>query len=594
VVDALRSAVEIQRAMAKRNTDVPAEKRIAFRVGINVGDIVVEDGDIFGDGVNVAARLEGLAEPGGICVSARVREDATGKLDIAFRDMGEQQLKNIARPVRAYKVTTPIDPRVLPAPRPTLPELMRGGIHVRRPVITAASLAAAIGLAIATWWAWPRLSSTALVETPTAARPHNGPGAANIKGAPVSAAPLLSFVVLPFANLSNDPEQEYFADAITEDLTTDLSRIDGSFVIARNTAFAYKGKPVDVKQIGRDLGVRYILEGSVRRLGGQVQVNVQLIDAESGAHLWADRFETDLRDLVQAQSEITGRLARTLNSHLVAAAGQRLEEEKKLDPDARDLVLRGRALLTRPLSTAMLRQAFEAFEGALAIDPGSVDARIGIANVLVGKILQGWSTSVQQDEARAEQLLDEALDRNAGSAWAHNVRGMLRRVQKRLPEAKIELQEAIQLDRNYSTAINQLGMVLNFLGQPEAAVPIIERAIRLDPQARNIEVFYWNLGNCHLILSQIDEAVDLFRKALAANPWPAYPHLWLAAALGLKGDIDEARASLAEAIKIRPAWDTLTHFVADCTYCGFGNPQYRALAEKTLLLGLRRAGLPDE
>jgi tetratricopeptide (TPR) repeat protein len=159
---------------------------------------------------------------------------------------------------------------------------------------------------------------------------------------------------------------------------------------------------------------------------------------------------------------------------------------------------------------------------------------------------------------------------------------------------KIELEEAIQLDRNYSTAINQLGIVLNFLGQPEAAVPTVERAIRLDPQASNIEVFYWNLGNCHLLLGHIDKSADLFRKALAANPRPAYPHLWLAAALGLKGDIDEAHARLAAAIRIRPAWDTLTHFLADCTYCGFGNPQYRALAEKTLLLGLRRAGLPDE
>jgi len=593
VVDAVRGAVEIQREMIERNGNIPPEKRICFRIGINLGDVIAEAEDIFGDGVNVAARLEALAEPGGICVSRVVRDQVRDRLDYSFEDLGEQQVKNITRPVRAYKVRTEVPASVLPAPTPKHPVLSRRGLRMSRPVIVAASLAAAIGLAIAAWWAWPRLSSTALVETPVEARHHTSPGAADINGTPVSAAPLLSFVVLPFANLSKDAEQEYFADAITEDLTTDLSRINGSFVIARNTAFAYKGKPVDVKQIGRDLGVRYILEGSVRRLGGQVQVNVQLIDAERGAHLWADRFETDFGDLAQAQSEITGRLARTLNSHLIAAAGQRLEEEKRLDPDARDLVMRGRALYTRPLSTANLRQAFEVFERALAIDPGSVDARIGIANVLVGNILQGWSTSVQQDEARAEQLLDEALDRNAGSAWGHNVRGMLRRAQNRLPEAKIELEQAIQLDRNFSTAINQLGIVLNHLGQPEAAVPIVERAIRLDPQRSNIEVFYWNLGNCHLVLGHIDEAVDLFRKALVANPRPAYPHLWLAAALGLRGDVDEARARLAEAIRIRPAWDTLAHFLADCTYCGFGNPQYRALAEKMVLLGLRRAGLPE-
>ena len=256
VIDAVRCAAEMQRGMAERNAVLPNGKRIEFRIGINLGDIIIDEGDIFGEGVNIAARLETLAEPGGICLGASAHEQVRDKLYLAFEDLGEQQVKNITRPVRVYKVTTPIDPSVLTAPGPTLPELVRRGVRARRPVITAASLAAAIGLVTAAWWAWPRVSSTAMVDTAAAVRHHTSPSAADMKGTPVSAASLLSFVVLPFANLSNDPEQEYFADAITEDLTTNLSRIDGSFVIARNTAFAYKGKPVDVKQIGRDLGVR--------------------------------------------------------------------------------------------------------------------------------------------------------------------------------------------------------------------------------------------------------------------------------------------------------------------------------------------------
>jgi len=315
VVDAVRCAVEVQRGMVDRNATIPANTRIDFRVGVHQGDVVIEDNDIFGDAVNVAARLEGLAEPGGICVSARVRGDAAGKLDLAFEDMGQQELKNIARPVRVYAWC----PEGVAGPPTTSVPIAVPTRH-RRSILApiGAALAAVLVIGVVTWWLWPMRSSP--TATPAVA-------ATTATGQPF-VAPRLSIVVLPFANLSNDPEQEYFADAITEDLTTDLSRIADSFVIARSTAFAFKGKSVDVKQIGHDLGVRYVLEGSVRRLGDQVQVNVQLIDAERGAHLWADRFETDRRNLAQAQSEITGRLARTLNLQLVEAAGQRVDQER--------------------------------------------------------------------------------------------------------------------------------------------------------------------------------------------------------------------------------------------------------------------------
>ena len=275
-VDALRCASDIQGQMPERNATIAPDNRIEFRIGVHQGDIVVEDGDIFGDGVNIAARLEALAEPGGICVSARVQEDVAGKLDLAFRDMGEQQLKNIARPVRAYAIEAAAVP--------------------------------------------PR-------------------------GLAATSAPRLSIVALPFANLNDDPEQQYFADAITEDLTTDLSRIPGMFVISRNTAFTYRDKPTNTKQIGRELGVRYVLGGSVRRAGNQVRVNAQLIEAETDAHVWAERFIGDLADLFALQDEITSRIAIALDFALVRAEAARPSSK----PDALDCVFRGRAILAKSL-----------------------------------------------------------------------------------------------------------------------------------------------------------------------------------------------------------------------------------------------------
>jgi tetratricopeptide (TPR) repeat protein len=254
--------------------------------------------------------------------------------------------------------------------------------------------------------------------------------------------------------------------------------------------------------------------------------------------------------------------------------------------------MRGQALFQRPFSITTRREGLLAFERALAIDPESVDARVGIANNLVANILDTWSTSPAQDAVRAEHLLNEALERNAGSAWAHCAMGMLRRWQNRLAESKIELETAIALNRNYSVALRQLGITLTFLGQPEAATPLVEKSIRLDPHSPNIHVAYWAFGHCHLLLGDIDEAVDLFRKASAANPRLAYIQFDLASALALKGEIDEARAVLAEAIRLKPDLNTLARLLA--AYPNWGNPQYRVLAEKTLWLGLRCAGLPEE
>jgi adenylate cyclase len=308
--------------------------------------------------------------------------------------------------------------------------------------------------------------------------------------------------------------------------------------------------------------------------------------------LWADRFDTDRANLGRAQDEITGRLAGTLNVELGKDLGRRIDQERVVNPNARDLVMRGRSVGLRPFSVASRQEALRIFERALEIDPESTDAKIGIAGVLVANLQDGWSNNVQQHEARAEQLLLEALERDPNNARGHERIGLLRMRQNRLAEAKIELETAIALDRNHRSAFLQLGATLNALGQPEAAIPYIEKAIRLSPYDASIPVSHMVLARSHLLLGQVDEAVDLLRKARAANPRLYLVHLGLAAALGLKGDLDEAKAALAAAIKVNPELNSLARLRAHWPH--LNNPQRRALAENTEDAGLRRAGMPEE
>ena len=403
--------------------------------------------------------------------------------------------------------------------------------------------------------------------------------------------PRLSIVLLPFAHFSNDRELEYFADGITDDLTTDLSQITGGFVIARSTAFTYKGKLVDVKKIGRELGVRYVVEGSVRRAGDMLRLNVQLTDVESGAHLWADRFDTDAADLAQTQSEITGRLARSINFKLVEAEGLSIEREKALDPEPHDLLIRGWAMLSRPISASTRHEALRIFERVLEIDGDSAAGKIGVAYALICNIGDGWSTSVQKDKTRAEQLLLEAIEYDANSVRARAALGLLRRLQNRLDESRIELETAIALSTNYAPAFCQLGMTLICLGEPEAAIPKIEKGIRLSPHDPTSPTAYSILSQAHLLLGHAEPAIELARKACAGNPRLYFTHMLLAAALGLKGDVEQARAALAEGIKVRPDFNSLARLRE---YCAWGNPRFLALREDTIYRGLRRAGMPDD
>jgi TolB-like protein/class 3 adenylate cyclase/Tfp pilus assembly protein PilF len=546
VVDALRCAVEVQRSMFDRNAAEPEEKRITFRVGVNLGDVIADGDDIYGDGVNIAARLEALAEPGGICISHAVHDQIIDKLSYAFDDMGEEKVKNIARPLRVY-------------------------------VLAASALAALPAVGAPAQPRAPRRAVTRRRELPR-----------------------LSIVVLPFANLSNDAEQEYFADGITDDLTTDLSRISGSFVIARTTAFTYKGKPINVKQIGRELGVRYILEGSVRRSGDQVRVNAQLIDAETGAHLWVDQFDTSRANLAQAQSEITGRLAWTLNIALLSDAGRRIEREDAINPDARDLVMRGWAVWYRPQSPKVAEEALQAFERALETDPRSSQARIGIARILVGKLTTGWTSSslqqdaVQQALGRTERLLFETIESDPNQPMAYAVLGLLRRMQARLSESRIAFEKALSLDPNLEWANHQLGWTLLFLGELEDAIGLGEKSLRLSPRDPNISARYQLLGWCQLLSHRVDKAIDLFTKARTANPGSWFHSLELAGALGLKSDLDGAKAALAESLKFKPEINSLTQWHEYVPWTSKeASPRFWPLQDKTFSEGLRRIGFPE-
>src|SRR6516225_6618551 len=531
VVDAVRCAAEVQRGMLDREPDSPDEQRIRLRIGINLGDVIAEGDDIFGDGVNVAARLEALAEPGGICVSGVVRDQIRGKLPYPLADKGEQSVKNIAEPIRVYALRPEA---IADLPLPSMPI---SASHLRRtaPLVIAASAAAALVIAASVWWFWPTTTASptpAVAATTSIAQPLT--------------TPRLSIVVLPFANLSSDPDQQYFADGITEDVTTDLSRIADSFVISRNTAFTYRNKSVDTKQIGRELGVHYVLEGSVPRSGNKVRVNAQLIDAETDAHLWAEQLDGDVGDLFALQNEITARIAIALNLELTSREATRPTEH----PDALDFILRGRAAYwdwKGPPTRDRLAETTSLFERALALDPRSVEAKSWVAFMVYFREGGGWSESPAADLQRADELVGRALEASPRDWFAHAVKGrLLLRSQGRCEEAIPEYETALALNPNSLSALNQLALCKIMIGSIEDAIPPEEQAIRLSPRDPLIRLFYTNMGIAHLLQSHTDEAILWFEKARGAAVF-AFPYSFLAAIYGLRGETDKAAANLAEA-----------------------------------------------
>jgi TolB-like protein/class 3 adenylate cyclase/cytochrome c-type biogenesis protein CcmH/NrfG len=523
VVDAVRCAIDVQRGMAERNASLPQGRKIEFRIGINVGDVIIDGGDIFGDGVNVAVRLEGIAEPGGICVSTPVQEYVRGQFEIPFEDVGEQWLKNIDRPVRAYAIK----------------------------IGAQASLA-----------------------------PSNGMP-------PAPSVPRLSMVVLPFVNLSGDPGQDYFVDGVTEDLTTELSRLAGSFVIAHSTAFTFKGKSVDVKRVARELGIRYVIEGNVRKVGQRVRVGVQLINAETGAHLWADRFDREISELFELQDAITVELAHALDVQLIAAESRR--SERSTNPDAADLVMRARAHLYRGVSRANSVAAIQQYRAALQLDPDDVRALAELADVLASNIASLWSEARDEDLRQAKAMSARALALDPSDAYCHHVVGVALSLQGRFREAIDEFEAAIRLNPNLHFAHCGLGSAKFLSGLGEEALVHFTDFIRLSPRDPFLFRGYSGIGWVQFLLGDDVRAIAMLRKAIGLSPNYSLAHLCLAAAHGMQGHADEASAALVNYLRTGPSARTIRELQL---LRPSKNPSYLAKCER-LYEGLRKAGMPE-
>ena len=568
VVDAVRCALEVQTGMVERNAGLPPEKRIEFRIGIHLGDVVEEaDGDLMGEGVNVAARLEGICEPGGVCLSEDAYRQVKSRLELQVADLGPQNLKNIAEPIRAYLLR-----HGAPATQ-KLPEAKTRtrGVWARWPALAAAL---ALALLAAGGFAWRAgLAPRFIVAS------------ADDK---LATAPKLSIVVLPFENLSSDKEQDYFADGITEDLTTDLSHLQDAFVISRGTAFTYKGKPVDAKQIGKDLGVRYVLEGSVRRIGETVTINAQLISTETGAHVWADRFEGERSKLGEMQVDVVARLANSLGAELVKAEALRSTRERPGNPDAVDLAMQAQVKWNLPDSKATENDAVTLSERALALDPQNVRALTVLAAALLDRVTGHFSDDPAGDIARAEKAIDAALALQPENSLAHYVKGYLCQVKQQWGPSITEFETAIALDPNNARAHGLGGLNKEFVGRAEDGLTSVETALRLSP--RDPHVPWWQLFMCvlHARLAHWDEAIPWCNKGAAGLPQVYLPLVFLAAANAWAGHDKEAKEAAAQLQKVYPGFTLQTrvggHMSDDPTF----NAQNQRIIE-----GLRKAGVPE-
>jgi TolB-like protein/class 3 adenylate cyclase/Tfp pilus assembly protein PilF len=523
VVDAVRCAIEVQNGMVERNAGLPPERRIEFRIGIHLGDVVEEsDGDLMGDGVNIAARLEGIAKPGAICLSEQAYWQVKSRLDLAVSDLGPTELKNIAEPVRVYSLQVGV----------------------------------------------PAQAKAAAPE------PHKVP------------PPRLSIVVLPFANLGGDPEQDYFVDGVTESLTTDLSRISGSFVIGRSTAFTYKGRHVDLKQIGRELNVRYVLEGSVQRSGNRLRVNVQLIDAETGAHLWAERFDKPLADLFDMQDEIVARLANQLGAQLIAAEARRAERAPH--PDSTDLYYQGLVWFNKGITREFMTRARDFFERALALDPDNVDAFIGTAQVDADLGAAQLTDDAVKALAAAEVALTKALLLVPNNAIAHHFMGVVQRHTNRQTQAIAEFERALALNPNLANARANIGLAKLFDGRAEETEGDVNEALRLSPRDQRACEWMGFLGAAKIALGMNEDAVKWFRRGIELNPNFPIWHFILAAALAHLGKLREAKAEAEAGLELDPTFTVRRFDLSPRS----DNPTYLKQHER-IVNGMRKAGVPE-
>ncbi len=488
VVAAVDCAVAVQRELAERNADVPEDQRLQFRIGVNLGEVIVDRDDIYGDGVNVAARLESLADSGGICISEKVHQEIRGKLDLAFEDMGAQKVKNIAEPVRAY--------RIVPGE------------------------------------AGPR---------PPAQQPA-GEGALEPPQKP-------SIAVLPFANMSGDAEQEYFSDGISEDIITDLSKVSALFVIARNSSFAYKGKSVNVRQVATDLGVRYVLEGSVRKAANRVRVTAQLVDGATGGHLWADRYDRDLEDIFAVQDEVTRHIVDALKVALTPDERQRMGGQGTADMEAYDLTLRGRDLAWR-FTPGANAEAVRLFEQAIVLDPEFSLPYSGMSLVLIADYTNGWNAPDDSLLERCVRLAEKAVALDDAEPQGYRATAVAHLWNRDLDRAAAAAEKALALDPNHAMAHSELANVYAYAGRSGEAIELMEKAMRLDPQYPDLCLHF--LAHAHFMQGHYEEAAAVLKRRIRRNPETDISRVLLASCWGHLGDPDEARREWAEALKINP------------------------------------------
>ncbi len=516
-VQSVRCAVAMQRALSRRNADLTPERRMEFRVGINLGDVMAEGEDLLGDGVNIAARLQEVATPGGICVSGAVREQTEGKLDFPTAHLGERALKNIPRPVQVWRVDWRQD---------------------------EASTAGVLG------------GELALPDRP-------------------------SIAVLPFANMSGDAGQEYFADGITEDIITALSHYRWLFVIARNSTFVYKGRAIDVKQVARELGVRYVLEGSVRRAGGRVRVTGQLIEADTGAHIWAQRFDREFADIFALQDEITESVVGAIEPEMLLDAGRRAARKSPANLDAFDCCMRGNWCFNQ-FTPDDNRQAETWLRRSTELDPKLARAHMCLARLLFGRCWYGWSDNIARDLAAAQTEAERAVALDDREPYAHYALFLVRLGSGQHQQALAEAQRAIDLSPNFALGHFALGMTRIFIGRFAEALDPLLRCLRLNPRDPQAYLFVSFMALAQYHLGNYEEAVHYAEQALSGRRLYAVLRTFLAS-LGQLGRTEEAKAVLAEMERIKPA-DAERHWEITSPYA---DPAHRA----HLIEGLRKAGM---
>jgi len=519
-VDAVACALAIQRAV---RAQAPASGMgIVLRIGINLGDIILDGDDIYGDGVNVAARLEPLAQPGGVCVSGIVNESVGNRVDAAFENSGEVTVKNITRPIRVWKW------------------------HPEKDAVTVQSIS----------------KST---------------------GAETSAAELPSIAVLPFTNMSGDPEQEYFSDGITEDIITDLSKITGLLVIARNSSFIYKGKSVDIRTVGRELGVTAVLEGSVRRAGNRLRITAQLIDAKSGTHLWAERYDRDMTDVFEVQDDVTTNIVEALKVALTPVETARIHEVPTRNVKAHDLFLRGREeLLGNQNTKETFELAVQCFTRAIELDPNYAEPYAGLAHAYNRDFQNKWSGRADSKEQSAH-FSKLALEKGPDLPYAHYIAGLVKFWERDLTGTADEMEKALALNPNFAPAMGMRGLGKIYDGAPLDAIPDLERAVRLDPLMGHQ---YWHfIGSACLVAGQYQKAVEAFRERIRLAPGTDLSRGLLVSALGYLGETDEARRVWAELKQVNPNYSFTEHLAR----LPFGNPSDADRIQE----GFAKAGVLD-